>query len=128
MTQRTHPSVVVEDQGTGYSIDQGGRKANAYRVALRVGPEADLVDFHRLKRAAIRQLARLVARAGERYDAGTLTEREYDVHGRRVWELCWHRRPADSPRVHRVGDGRGHPARDSRHAGGGGAHAGGVGG
>ena len=113
------------DQGSGYTLGKA-RHQRAYRVALRMSAGASLDDFHRVKRAAVKQLGRLVARAGEVYDEGRLTEREYFVDGRPVWELCWSHKSEGS--VDRVGDGaRGAPLAVVD-AGGGGADAGGAGG
>lgn len=116
--------VQVQDQGTGYTLERV-RRRRAYRVALRMGPSASATDFQRVKRAAVRQLARLVAQAGERYDDGTLSERNYTVDGRVVWELCWHHRTEAGATVDRVGDGRGGAPLARVDAADGGAHAGG---
>jgi hypothetical protein len=98
---------VVEDMGTGYSLPVAQKGSTVYRVALRVGPQATGRDFNRVKRAAVRQLVRVVNDAGERYADGNLIERRYVVDGRLVWELSWRKKPTAPAGLRLVGDGAG---------------------
>jgi hypothetical protein len=99
--------VTVEDLGTGYSLPK-----TAFRVALRLGPLASKEDFHRVKRAAARQLDRVVRKAGLRPGSGDLLERWYESEGRPVWELAWAPKGAAGRR------GMADPGRDPGAAGG----------
>lgn len=126
---------VVEDLGSGYTVLQGDGPSSAIRVALRIGALASHVDIHRVKRAALQQLARIVRSAGYRYDDGELREREYpNGDGRQVLEFVWAERGAwsrydarhDQADRRRVGDGGRDPGAALSDAESGAAHVGGA--